>query len=270
MPLHKASDMARVMTLKPGRFAIEMTRELVAELHRYGIHFSTSGENRYRPGDRVRFSSKTLVERYSGYLRGDNLFSLGAFSYSLSELNPRAKVGRYCSIGEDVSNFGGNHPVEFLSSSPFFYEGRKGYFNAPLIEAGISPRKIDTSSLDRSLGVIQNDVWVGSQAMIGWDLTVGTGSVIAAGAVVTKDIEPYSIAAGVPAKVVRKRFPEKTIERLLASRWWDYNFAHFYDLDFTNPDQFLDAFEALRDSGVLTPLAAPRPFLDVLTELGFA
>jgi acetyltransferase-like isoleucine patch superfamily enzyme len=262
--------MTQIFRLKPGRFAVDATPELVAALADYGIQFTSSGGNRFNKGDRLRFSSKTLVERYSGYLLGDVLYSLGAFSYSRSELHPKAQVGRYCSIAEGVANFGASHPLSYLSSSPFFYDGAKRLYLKPLADAGLEPRKVDLTFADKPLGIIENDVWIGDEALIGGDLTIGTGAVIAARAVVTKDVEPYSIMAGVPARIVRKRFPDALIERLLASRWWDYNFTQFYDLPFEDPSRFLDAFDVLRDEGRLVPLEAPRPFLDVLTELGFA
>jgi acetyltransferase-like isoleucine patch superfamily enzyme len=262
--------MTLIKTLKPGTFSIEMTPDVVAALMAYGVQFSTSGANRFAENERIRFSSRTLVEPHSAFLTGDTLYSLGAYSYSASALPPRAQVGRYCSLGGGIEYLGGSHPLDFLSSSPFFYEQRKRLFTKTLADAGLEPRAVDTASLHRSLGVIAHDIWIGTGAMIGWNLTVGVGAVVAARAVVTKDVEPYAVVAGNPARVIRKRFPDPVIERLLASRWWDYSFTDFYDLPFTDPVRFLDDFEVRRDSGALKPLAPPRRLLDVLTELGFA
>ncbi|MDB5452500.1 MAG: hypothetical protein JWO33_1078, partial [Caulobacteraceae bacterium] len=91
-------------------------------------------------------------------------------------------------------------------------------------------------------------------------------AVIAAGAVVTKDVEPYAVVAGVPARTLRKRFPDPLIERLLASQWWNYGFPQFAGMDVAHPEAFLDRFEAAKSSGALTPLPAPRPFIDVVRE----
>ncbi|OJU08786.1 MAG: hypothetical protein BGN86_04010 [Caulobacterales bacterium 68-7] len=262
--------MVRIVEFKPGRFSIEATSELVAALRQYGVCFSSSPKNRFKAGERLVFSQDTQVEPYCGYLEGENIFSLGAFSFSHAALPAAAKVGRYCSIGERVNYFGSNHPTGFVSTSPFFYETKKGFMSMPFEHEGVAPRKVDLSSTRRRRAVVEHDVWIGEGVTLGWNLTVGVGSVIAARSVVTKDVPPYAIVAGVPAKVVRFRFPEELAARLLASGWWNYNLTKFYDLPFNDPEQFVEGFEALKAAGALTPLPPPRPLIDVLTELGFA
>ncbi len=257
-----------IETTKPGRFVIDATPELIAALKDYGIFFSRRGTNRFAKGDPLRFSGKTFVEPNSGFLAGNNIFSLGAFSYSGSDLHPAGQVGRYCSIGGDVIMFGGCHPTHFLSSSPFFYEGSRDLFERPFDLAGLPRRAVDLSSTGRGLGTVEHDVWIGDGAAIGWDLTIGTGAVVGARSVVTKDVPPYSIVAGVPAKVINQRFPDDVVERLLATRWWDYDLTQFYHLRWDEPVHFIDAFEEMRAEGKLAPLAPPRRFLDVLADLG--
>ncbi len=133
---------------------------------------------------------------------------------------------------------GGKHPLDFVSTSPVFYSQRnalKKCFN-----------KIDFKEYDNT--VIGNDVWIGSNAFIKGGVTVGHGAVIGAYAVVTKDIEPYSIVGGNPAKVIRKRFDEATIGKLLETKWWDYSdkFLIAKSIEFDNVDKFLHSDFDLR------------------------
>jgi acetyltransferase-like isoleucine patch superfamily enzyme len=122
--------------------------------------------------------------------------------------DPQAHVGRYCSLN-DASYLltGGNHHPEFVSTCHFYWtmgvgEPESGASNGPI-----------------SIG---NDVWTGFDSIIQSGVTIGDGAVIAAGAVVTKDVPPYAIVGGVPAQIIRYRFDAETREALLRIRWWDW------------------------------------------------
>ncbi len=259
-----------IKTTNPGRFVIDATPALIAALKEYGIYFSSSGENRFAKGDMLHYSGKTRVERYSGFLAGDTIFSLGAFSYSASALRPKALVGRYCSIASGVTHFGANHPTHTVSSSSFFFANQKELYRRPLDDAGLAALPYIDPRPPRAMGIIENDVWIGEGVAIGPGVTIGTGAVVGAHAVVTKDVEPYAVVAGVPARTIRKRFSDDVIERLLVSHWWDYNLAQLYQMPWADPVAFLDAFEERRESRALERLGAPRRFLEVLSELGFS
>lgn len=129
------------------------------------------------------------------------------------------KIGRFCSIGEEVKVVEGDHPLNgALSTHPAFY--------STACQAGFTfsetSRFSDVKWAEKGhLCVIGSDVWIGDRAMLLNGVKVGDGAVIAAGAVVTKDVEPYTIVGGVPAKPIRKRFDDETIERLLRERWFD-------------------------------------------------
>ena len=121
-------------------------------------------------------------------------------------------IGSFCSIASYCAIGGGNHPMDAVSTSPVFYAGHnslgKNFANIPEAE---------------NQGVeIGHDVWIGEAVFINDGVKIGTGAVIGAHSVVTKDVEPYSIVAGAPAREIRKRFDDETIERLLESKWWEW------------------------------------------------
>lgn len=141
---------------------------------------------------------------------------LGRYTYIAAE-NTRivsigTVIGDFCSIGKRVTIGHGNHPKDFLSSSPYFYFDELG-FKSPNMPTYDKYWYIEPV-------IIGNDVWIGDDAWIKNGVIIGDGAIIGAGAVVTKNVPPYSIVAGVPADVISYRFDEKTIRNLLDSEWW--------------------------------------------------
>lgn len=121
-------------------------------------------------------------------------------------------IGRYCSIGFNVAIGTGHHDMSLLSTSSWFDSAA-----LPTVKTVDKERKIKVR--------IDNDVWIGTGAIILSGVAIGTGAVIGAGAVVTRDVPAYAVVAGVPAQVVKYRFDERTIQRLLATRWWEIDDA---------------------------------------------
>jgi chloramphenicol O-acetyltransferase type B len=122
-------------------------------------------------------------------------------------------MGAYCSTGPGVQIFlGGEHRVDWLTTYPFseFWEAAKTIKGHPYTKGDVN---------------IGNDVWIGAEAIILSGVTIGDGAVIGARAVVAKDIPPYAIAVGNPARIIRQRFDEKTIEKLLEIKWWNWDDA---------------------------------------------
>lgn len=120
------------------------------------------------------------------------------------------RVGSYCSIADGVQIFlGGEHRTDWVTTYPFniLWPSGKGLTGHPKTKGDV---------------VIGNDIWIGTDAIIMSGVSIGDGAVVGAGAVVTKDVPPYCIAAGNPAVVVKKRFDEKTILRLLSIKWWNW------------------------------------------------
>ena len=129
------------------------------------------------------------------------------------------KIGKYTCIGPNVNNIIGQHPVDFVSIHPCFYSTKKqSGFTYVNEDKFIELKKVDSTNYSLFIG---NDVWIGANVTILDGLKIGDGAIIAAGAVVTKDVEPYSIVGGVPAKLIKKRFNDSTIEELLSFSWWD-------------------------------------------------
>jgi acetyltransferase-like isoleucine patch superfamily enzyme len=122
-------------------------------------------------------------------------------------------IGKYCSLSiELVIQLGGNHRPDFVTTYPF---------------SAIAdwPEAADIEGHPASKGDVRigNDVWIGMGALILSGVTIGDGAVIAARAVVSRDVPPYAIAAGNPARIVRMRFPDDVIRKLLRLRWWDWD-----------------------------------------------
>ncbi len=147
-------------------------------------------------------------------------FSIGRFSYGCPApnviedcYNPQAvlQIGSFCSIAENVTILlGEGHRPDWVTTYPF---------NILMNDfSGIQGNPVTKGSV-----IIGNDVWIGRNAFIRDGVTVGDGAVIGAYSVVTKNVEPYTIVAGNPARVIRKRFDQETIDELLRIKWWDWS-----------------------------------------------
>ena len=147
-----------------------------------------------------------------------------------------AIVGKFCSIGNNCIIGGAEHPQHFVSTSPAFYGG----YRKPLSIRKICLGKLRWESYSQEVE-IGNDVWIGNNVIIKSGVTIGTGAIIGAGAVVTKDVLPYEVVGGVPAKHIKYRFDDSVIDGLLESRWWDLPIDKLKELSpfMDNPDTFL-------------------------------
>lgn len=123
------------------------------------------------------------------------------------------RIGSFVSMGHGVIIGGGEHPLSFLSTSPYFYFDGIGYKSSNMPSHNEYNKHTPV--------IIGNDVWIGDEVKIKNGITVGDGAVIGTATVVTKNVPPYAIVAGVPAKIIRYRFDEKTISDLLELKWWD-------------------------------------------------
>ena len=122
-----------------------------------------------------------------------------------------AKIGKYCSIGPFCNIGPDSHPINWISSSPIFYKN--------FTDNGVSGYEEP-----KDKPIIGNDVWIGSHVVVLRGVKIGNGAVLAAGSVVTKDVLPYSIVGGVPAKHLKYRFKEKELEAIVEKNIWNENF----------------------------------------------
>lgn len=135
----------------------------------------------------------------------------------------RTKVGKWCSISPEVKVIIGNHPTEkFVTTHPLFYSAKE-YAGLKWRNETVYPEYSYTDETKRWYCEIGNDVWIGTRALLMSGVKIGNGAIVAAGSVVTKDVPPYSIVGGVPARVIKYRFRQDQIEKLEDVKWWNSN-----------------------------------------------
>lgn len=152
---------------------------------------------------------------YNDFVNDPTMFEKNNVLYHYSINNDKLIIGKFCSIayGAKFLFTSANHTMTSLSTYPFplFFE-----------EWGLDRKDVTKSWDNKGDIVIGNDVWIGYEAVILSGVKIGDGAIIGSRAVVTKDVPPYTIVGGVPAKEIRKRFDDKTITRLLEIKWWDW------------------------------------------------
>ena len=167
------------------------------------------------------FDQNTIIHRNVHILENCLLNNSEIHSYSYLGKNcliQNASIGKFCSIANDVSIGLGKHPLDYFSTSPLLYR-RQNKFQINLVEKDLQFEEY----LPVSIG---NDVWIGSRSIILDGISIGNGSVIAANSVVTKDVAPYSVIGGVPAKLIKYRFPDNQIDELNIGKWWDMDLSN--------------------------------------------
>lgn len=180
--------------------------------------------------------------------------SIGAYTdiVSGSELQNVASIGRYCSIARNVT-IGQNrksHPLDWVSSHSALAALRHRQSGLPQVHQEVKQT------------VIGHDVWIGMDVLILEGITIGTGAVIGAQSLITKDVPPFAIVAGSPGKVLRYRFDPHTIDALLASQWWNLTPRQLADLPIEDPAKLLEALKgaAVPDSHPDKVVVRSKPF----------
>ncbi len=214
---------------------MELKRKIVNLLYifKYAKKHLHIGKNAYILGKNSSFEGYNRIgnrSKFQGYM------GYGSYIGEFSQIN--ATIGRYSCISDRVYTVSGTHPTkDFVSVHPAFYSTAE--------QSGFTYTQVDAfeetlrNPVDRKTAVyIGNDVWIGCDVTILGGIKIGDGAIVAAGSIVTQDVEPYTIVGGVPAKPIRKRFSQAQIDFLQEFLWWNKspawlkeNSAHMRDIE---------------------------------------
>lgn len=181
--------------------------------------------------------------------------SIGAFSYiGLESTVEFTRIGRYCSIAPNVTLGPAEHNLNNFSTHPFA-DGNSGplYRSAEFLAI---QTLIPRPHAGRGLVNIGHDVWIGTNVVVRKGVNIGNGAVVAAGSVVVRDVSPYEIVGGVPARTIRYRFEPSVVERLLKSEWWNFDLSGLGSapIDYGDANGVLNRIEDAHSSATLKRL----------------
>jgi len=144
-------------------------------------------------------------------------------------------IGSFCSIADNVILGGASHPINWVSTSPVFHHGKN------IMKQNFSKHAFNTAKRT----IVEHDVWIGNNCLIKSGVVIHTGAIIGMGSIVTKDIPPYEIWAGNPAKLIRKRFDLITTKHLLSMEWWNMNDSQLKNISvfMHNPHEFIKQYK---------------------------
>lgn len=252
-----------------------LDQEFIDQLKKHNIYQTRTGMARkfqdpvyrWKVGDKISFLKSTSIEEFTTFASGYCLFTCGAFSALASDFGINASVGRYCEFATGSSRMGFRHPIESVCINSavfnFYRENIYSYFNQyeNFNKIKLVKNSVPTPQPQAGIVIIGHDVWIGNNVKITGGITIGTGSVIASNSIVTKDVLPYSIVAGSPAKIKKFRFPPDVIHGMIESNWWNYELGDMLKegLDFANPGHFLKKFFVVKNNLRLLDIKTFRP-----------
>lgn len=235
---------------------IQLTQRMIDVLREYRVFFELNASTyRLNPGHTLEFEEDCEIEGYCGIFGSCYVPTIGSFSYIGADLFPMRylKIGRYSSIASGLRIPYPNHPISRVTSSPVTYDPPLSFVAAAANDFCPEFSNYHPNP-QKSFPIIGNDVWIGEGVSLVPGITIGDGAAIAGYAVVTKDVPPYALVGGNPARIIRYRFPDKIIEGLLALEWWQYKFTDFSDLSLDDPERFIDQLGGMD----LEPFTPPK------------
>lgn len=181
---------------------------------------------------------EAVVDKTAAICSGVRFYrgKLGKYSYiGNNSFVSDTDIGNFTSISTDCYIGGTSHPTEWVSTSPVFHKWEN------IMKKNFARHEFDIFKRT----TIGNDVWIGNRVMIKAGVTIGDGAVVGMGSIVTKDIGPYEIWAGNPARMIRKRFDDETIDALEKMKWWEWddNKIEKYAEKFTVPSELIEAWK---------------------------
>jgi len=198
---------------------------------------------------------------------GIRLASMGSFSYTRSVLPEIISVGRYTSIANGLTVLGDRHPHEWVSTCPSFYSPQSGLMKALSLDMQSQPKAHTFNKTKKNI-TIGNDVWIGQNVTLAQGIIIGDGSVIAANSLVIKDVAPYSIVGGNPAKPIKNRFNDYIIDAMKALQWWKYSALELTELNVSNPHIFCHQLTQRIAAGEIQEFKPARiGFSDIVAKL---
>ena len=190
----------------------------IIEIYKINKKYNCDISLRANVGDLSMFEGRNKVYHKTVIIKSVVGFATYISAYCIL---PKTKIGKYCSVGSNVKIIAGNHPTsKYISTHPIFYSNKE-YSGLSFDHSNVFQEYSYTDASEKFLCEIGNDVWIGEDAKIINGVTIGDGAIIAAGAIVSKNVPPYAIVGGVPAKVIRYRFTEEDIAYLLELKWWN-------------------------------------------------
>ena len=230
---------------------IKINKSLLDELDNRNIFLRPFFNYGDADGKVVNVASSVITEEFSrihenSLAWGGEGVNIGAFSYLVpGSIMPYTNIGRYCSIATSVRIMSPGHPIDRVTTSTWTYGENVKNIVKDIFGVEINQDRSLEKNKETFIG---NDVWIGECAVLKSGITIADGAIVAAQSVVTKDVPPYAIVAGNPARIVKYRFDTSMIERLKDSKWWCASPEVLASISMLDPDVFLSELNVVYES----------------------